>query len=75
MSGFFSKPKIPAPSRRVDENQEAERRRIAEEKRKKQMALQARLKARRKGGLRMLLSEEREDAGLGLGDSDSLGPS
>lgn len=73
MGGFFSKPKIAAPSRRVDDNQEAERKRIAEEKRTKQRQLQARMRARRKGGLRMLLSEERENASQGLGSTDSLG--
>lgn len=73
MGGIFSKPKAPPMSPRIDENQEAERKRIAEEKRTKQRQLQARMRARRKGGLRMLLSEEREDAYQGLGSTDTLG--
>ncbi len=73
MGGIFSKPKIPPMSRQVDQNQEAERRRLADEKRTKQQALQARMRARRKGGLRMLLSEERDNSAQGLGDTDTLG--
>ena len=73
MSNLFSRPKPPPAPRRVTTNQDAETERLRQEKIDKQRRLQASMRARRKGGLRMLLSQEREDAGLGLGSSDTLG--
>ena len=71
MSNLFSRPK-PAP-RPNTSAQDTESARLRQEKIDKQRRLQASMRARRKGGLRMLLSQEREDAGLGLGGSDTLG--
>ena len=71
MSNFFSKPK--PPPRPDTSAQDRESARLRQEKIDKQRRLQASMRARRKGGLRMLLSQEREEAGLGLGSSDTLG--
>tara|TARA_B100001093_G_C26458486_1_gene855378 strand:+ start:451 stop:672 length:222 start_codon:yes stop_codon:yes gene_type:complete len=73
MGSIFSKPKMPSAPRRVTQNQDSESARLKQEKIDKQRQLQARMRARRKGGLRMLLSQDRENAGLGLGESDTLG--
>lgn len=78
MGGVLSSPKPPAPDPSIAESQRKQEERLAkqEERAAKREASQARAlsatdRARRVGGLRMLLSEERENAQLGL--SDKLG--
>ena len=73
MAGLFSRPRMPSAPRRVTQNQDAEASRLRTEKISKQRQLQARMRIRRQGGLRMLLSEDRENAGLGIGNQDTLG--
>ena len=75
MGGFFSKPKAPAPPPRVREDQADETARLRAEKAEKNRQIQARLRARRGGGMRLLLSQERENSSLGLGGHTTLGSS
>tara|TARA_R110000824_G_scaffold102941_2_gene244881 strand:- start:1489 stop:1728 length:240 start_codon:yes stop_codon:yes gene_type:complete len=73
MGGLFSSPKAPAPDPSIAAAQKAQQMRLDKQavdlasKEKQEMAsLQARRRARRTGGLNLLLSEDREDAELGL---------
>jgi hypothetical protein len=78
MGGILSAPKPPAPDPSIAEAQRKQEERLAkqEERATKLEASRARSlsatdRARRVGGLRMLLSEDRENPQLGL--SDKLG--
>ena len=75
MGGFFSKPKAPPPPPKVREDQADETARLRAEKAAKNRQIQARLRARRGGGMRLLLSQERENSSLGLGGNTTLGSS
>ena len=78
MGGILSAPKPPAPDPSIAEAQRKQEERLAkqEERATKREASQARAlsapsRARRVGGIRMLVSESRENPQLGL--SDTLG--
>ena len=74
MGGVFSKPKPPPrPAPIVNTAVEDENRRLKAEKAEKNKQLQAKLRARRAGGQRMLLSEERENPSLGIMGTNTLG--
>jgi hypothetical protein len=71
MGGLFKKPKIvmPAPQEIAPETvaaQERQEQRIEAQETREQARLAASRRARRRGGQRMLLSMEREDARLGI---------
>jgi len=75
MGGILSKPKAPTPAQIAPETTEAQRRaeeRAAEEERRAQAQLSSRRRAMRYGGTRSLLSQERENAELGV--TPTLGP-
>ncbi len=69
MGGLFSKPKIPSPPKSIISNQNAESERIANEKKEKNRQIQGKLRARRTGGMRMLLAQDRENSQLGINDT------
>ena len=71
MGGIFSGPKPAPPDPSIAEAQRKQEERAAKREASQARALSATDRARRVGGLRMLLSEERENAQLGL--SDKLG--
>ena len=74
MGGILSKPKAPTPEQIAPETTEAQRRaeeRAAEEQRRVQAQTASR-RAMRYGGARSLLSQERENAQLGV--TSTLGP-
>jgi hypothetical protein len=71
MSGLF-KVKMPAPDPEIAEMQKKQEARLEQEEMQKRKQLQAKGRARRTGGQRMLLSEERgAEARTGL---DPLSP-
>lgn len=75
MGGILSKPKAPTPEQIAPETTEAQRRaeeRAAEEQRRLQAQTASRRRAMRYGGARSLLSQERENAELGV--TSTLGP-
>jgi hypothetical protein len=76
MGGVFSRPKPPprpAPAPVVNTAVEDENRRLKAEKAEKNKQMQSKLRARRAGGQRMLLSEERENPSLGIMGGTTLG--
>lgn len=73
MSGIFSTPKPPPPDPELEAAQKRQEARIEADERQQKAQLAARRRARQVGGMRMLLSEERENARTGL--SNVLGPS
>lgn len=69
MGGMFSPPKMPAPVQVAPQTTAAQDRqeaRLAEQERQQKEQLAAQRRARQIGGQRMLLSQEREDARLGI---------
>jgi hypothetical protein len=73
MGGIFSKPKAPRPDPSIAAAQARQSERLDKQaadlesrEKRSMMSLQARRRARRHGGLNLLLSDEREDAELGL---------
>ena len=75
MGGILSKPKAPTPEEIAPETTGAQRRaeeRAAEEQRRVQAQTASRRRAMRYGGARSLLSQERENAELGV--TSTLGP-
>lgn len=73
MSGIFSTPKPPPPDPELEAAQKRQEARIEADERQQKAQIAARRRARQVGGMRMLLSEERENARTGL--SNVLGPS
>ena len=74
MGGVFSRPKpAPRPAPVVNTAVEDENRRLKAEKAEKNKQMQSKLRARRAGGQRMLLSEERENPSLGIMGGSTLG--
>jgi len=73
MSGIFSTPKPPPPDPELEAAQKRQEARIEADERQQKAQLAARRRARQVGGMRMLLSEERENSRTGL--SNVLGPS
>jgi hypothetical protein len=78
MGGIVSKPKAPAPDpaiaegqRKQEENLRKQEARTAQREASEARATSAAQRARRTGGVRMLLSADRDAASLGL--SDTLG--
>ena len=65
MSGLF-KIKMPPPDPKIAEMQEKQEARLDQQEMEKRKQLSAKQRARRRGGTRMLLSTEREDARAGL---------
>ncbi len=74
MGGVFSKPKPPPrPAPVVNTAAEDENKRLKAEKAEKNKQMQSKLRARRVGGQRMLLSEDRENPALGIMGGSTLG--
>ena len=74
MGGVFSKPKPPPrPAPVVNTAVEDENKRLKAEKAEKNKQMQSKLRARRVGGQRMLLSEDRENPALGIMGGSTLG--
>lgn len=78
MGGIISRPKAPKPAPSIQAAQDAQaeilakqEKREARRKEEEMRRVQAKKRARRYGGMRLLLSPERENAQLGL--SDKLG--
>lgn len=66
MSGLIKTPKAPAPDPELVAAQERQSKMLEEQERQKRSQIAARLRARRFGGQRMLLSKTREDAEQGI---------
>lgn len=60
MGSLFSTPKAPAPDPELKKAQERQEARLEEQEAQKMRAISARQRARRTGGMRMLLSTERD---------------
>jgi len=80
MSGIVSSPKAPKPDPSIaaaqllqEKNLAKQEARLDERERSEQSMIQSRRRARRQGGLRLLLSPDREDPMTGL--QDTLGNS
>jgi len=71
MGGIFSKPKAPAPDPSIKEAQDKQQARLDRQETEQKAQIAARRRTRRTGGLRLLMSPERQDqAG---GQSTKLG--
>jgi len=66
MSGMFSTPKPPPPDPELEAAQKRQEARIEADERQQKAQIAARRRARQVGGMRMLLSPEREDARMGV---------
>ena len=70
MSSLFSKPDTSGQEKQLELQRkqiESQEKRMAEQTAREGAALQAKYRARRGGGIRSLLSEDREDSMLGVG--------
>ena len=68
MGGLFSKPKTPAPDPAIAEAQKKQEERLAKQEAEQKRQIASRARARRTGGLRLLMSPDRQD-----GESTKLG--
>ena len=66
MSALFKTPKMPGPDPEIAKAQARQEERLEAEERQKMRALSARTRARRRGGMRQLLSPERETPQVGI---------
>ena len=75
MGGVFSKPKIPEPPKQVETDISAREKAADKAEADKKQQLARRIRARRTGGRRQLLSSARADSELGVpfGSTGSLG--
>tara|TARA_R100000808_G_scaffold10709_1_gene28297 strand:- start:3165 stop:3404 length:240 start_codon:yes stop_codon:yes gene_type:complete len=78
MGGILSRPKPPPPPPIIQQSQDAQEKILAKQEQREadrekdeMKRVQAKKRARRYGGMRLLLSQERDDPQLGL--SDKLG--
>jgi len=73
MGGIFSKPKAPRPDNSILKAQEKQEARLAQEEKEQKSQISARLRARRTGGLRLLMSPARMNQEQTGGSSTKLG--
>ncbi len=71
MASVFSRPKAPTPDPSIKEAQDKQEERLASQEREQKEQIAARKRVRRTGGLRLLMSPERE--GGATGQSTKLG--
>ena len=61
MGGVFSKPKAPRPDPSIQKAQEKQEQRLAQQETEQKRQIAARSRARRTGGMRLLMSPARMD--------------
>ena len=70
---FGGSPRMPQPDPEIKEAQDRQAAQLEADEIAKRKALAARQRASRRGGMRMLLSTEREDAQTGIDGQETLG--
>lgn len=73
MGGIFSKPKAPRPDPSIAAAQKKQEERLAQQETEQKRQIAARSRARRTGGLRLLMSPARMDQEQTGGSSTKLG--
>lgn len=73
MGSLFGGAKMPAPDPAIKEAQDRQEAQLEADEIQKRKQIAARQRATSRGGMRMLLSREREDAQTGIGNQETLG--